>query len=63
MRLFTAIALPETILEELDGLVRRLRRVARLRWSPIGNLHVTTKFIGEWPAERLDELVAALGRV
>lgn len=34
--------------------------LARVRWSMPENLHVTTKFIGEWPAERLDELKARL---
>jgi 2'-5' RNA ligase len=32
-----------------------------LKWSPVDNLHVTTKFIGEWPEDRLSELVDALG--
>ena len=27
------------------------------------NLHITTKFIGEWPESGLDELKQALGRV
>ena len=33
-----------------------LRREALINWSPLDNLHVTTKFIGEWPKERLGEL-------
>lgn len=63
MRLFTGIDLPETIRERLDVLVSRLRATAHVKWSPIYNLHITTKFIGEWPRERLDELAAKLKSV
>jgi len=31
-----------------------------LSWSPVSNLHITTKFIGEWPEPRLHEIEAAL---
>lgn len=63
MRLFTAIDLPKTVLESLDALLRSLRPQARIRWSRLDNLHITTKFIGDWPAERLDELIAALEEI
>ena len=61
MRLFTAIDLPEAVSWSLETLLERLRPTARLRWSPVHNMHLTTKFIGEWPAERLQELTVALG--
>lgn len=60
MRLFTAIDLPEDVRDRLAALIGRLRPSARLKWSVATNLHITTKFIGEWPADRLPELVAAL---
>ena len=60
MRLFTGIELPAEIKHQLTRLLDTLRPTARIKWSPVGNLHVTTKFIGEWPDERVDELVAAL---
>jgi 2'-5' RNA ligase len=60
MRLFTAIDLPAEVVRNLESLLARLRPVARVRWSPLANLHITTRFIGEWPAERLPELEAAL---
>jgi 2'-5' RNA ligase len=44
----------------LRALVDRLRPLAKLAWSPAEKLHVTTKFIGEWPEERLGELGRAL---
>ncbi len=63
MRLFTAIDLPVAITDKLSALVVRLRPEARIHWSPTGNLHITTKFIGELPEQRLGELAAALRRL
>ena len=60
MRLFTALDLPARPAAELESLVERFRPLAALRWSVAANLHITTKFIGEWPEARLDELKAAL---
>lgn len=60
MRLFTAIDLPDTILEQLGRFLESMRRHARLRWSRVENLHLTTRFIGEWPEERLKELLDTL---
>jgi 2'-5' RNA ligase len=63
MRLFTGIDLPNEIKERLDVLISHLRNTAHVRWSPAYNLHVTTKFIGEWPADRLQELIDRLGAI
>ena len=63
MRLFTGLDLPASIKEDLARLVDRLRPEARIRWSKAGNLHITTKFIGEWPRERLAELEERLATV
>lgn len=63
MRLFVAVNLPPEILDSLDRLLRRLRPTARIKWSPTANMHITTKFVGEWPADRLDELVQALNGI
>jgi RNA 2',3'-cyclic 3'-phosphodiesterase len=60
MRLFTAIDLPQEILLRLERLVTALRPEALIKWSPLDNLHITTKFIGEWPEARLGELNAVL---
>jgi 2'-5' RNA ligase len=60
MRLFTGLDLPVEVVGNLEELLRRLKPTARIHWSPPANLHVTTKFIGEWPEERLGELTAAL---
>jgi len=63
LRLFTGIAAPPEINSALDGFVRRLKPLAPLRWSPASNFHITTKFIGAWAEERLDELKSALKRI
>jgi 2'-5' RNA ligase len=56
MRLFTAIDLPAEVKQHLAELIDRLRPTAPWRWSPVENLHITTKFIGEWPEARLAEM-------
>ena len=60
MRLFTGLDLPATVAGNLAELIGRLRPMARIQWSVPENLHITTKFIGEFPEERLPELKAAL---
>jgi 2'-5' RNA ligase len=63
MRLFTAIDLPAEMLDKLGEFLARLKPLAKLRWSAVGNLHITTKFIGEWPESGIGEMRTALGAV
>jgi RNA 2',3'-cyclic 3'-phosphodiesterase len=63
MRLFTGIHLPREVAGSLAQLIGKLRPHARIHWSPPENLHITTKFIGEWPEPRVGEVEAALGRL
>ncbi len=63
MRLFVAIDIPAEIKDALRCFMARLRPAAKIGWSPVDNLHVTTKFIGEWPEPRLDEMKSALESV
>ena len=60
MRLFTGIAIAPRVLDNLARVLQELRPLAPLKWSPAENLHITSKFIGAWPEERLAELQAAL---
>ncbi len=60
MRLFTAIDIPEEVRERLRVLLERWKPLARIHWSPVEKLHITTKFIGEWPEPRLEDLKQAL---
>lgn len=69
MRLFCGIEIPSGVKAGLGALTDRLRPLTRLHgletlaWSPTENLHVTTKFIGEWPEARVDQITGALTRV
>ncbi len=63
MRLFTGFDIPAEIVAALDQLIDQIRPTARIKWSPPANLHITTRFIGEWPEERLPDLLAALNRI
>jgi len=63
MRLFTALDISEEVRGRLRAAVGRWKPLAKISWSPIDNLHVTTKFIGEWPEARLEELKKALAAV
>lgn len=63
MRLFTALELNPKVVTQLTELVRRLRRYNGIRWVHPLNMHVTLKYIGEWPGERLAEIVHACGKV
>ena len=61
MRLFIGIDLTPEVIRSLEELLQRLKPAAQINWSPPRNLHITTKFVGEWPEERLAELKSVLG--
>jgi 2'-5' RNA ligase len=63
MRLFTGIAIAPHVLDNLARALKELRPLAALNWSPLENLHITSKFIGAWPEERLKELENVLAQI
>jgi len=63
MRLFVALDLPYEMRRNLELLLHLLKPLARVQWSPVANLHLTTKFIGDFPEERLDKLNSALAAI
>lgn len=63
MRLFTGIAIDPAVLSNLEQVLRELRPLAPLNWSPVENLHITTRFIGKWPEQELGEMKHALEEV
>jgi 2'-5' RNA ligase len=63
LRLFTAIDIPAEVKARLAALLDRLRPLAKLHWIPVEKLHITTKFIGEWPEDRLGDLKKTLAGV
>lgn len=63
MRLFLALDVPYEMRRNLELLLKLLQPTAAISWSPLSNLHITTKFIGMWPIDRFDELKDALPQV
>ncbi len=61
MRLFIALDIDSGIRGRIAQFMDGVRGFAPdARWVSAESLHITLKFIGEWPAERLDELKRAL---
>src|SRR5712692_8778884 len=63
VRLFTAIDISEEVRAALRALLDKLRPLAKLGWVSPEKLHITTKFIGEWPEARLGEIHAAVCKI
>jgi RNA 2',3'-cyclic 3'-phosphodiesterase len=61
MRLFAAVPVPEPAREQILKLLRRLREGGwPVRWVHDEGLHMTLKFFGEVPGDRLDVIGEAL---
>ena len=64
MRLFIAIEIPEQIRSVYAALLKEFRQVApHAKWVRAEYLHVTLKFLGETPPEKLEKLQGALAEV
>lgn len=64
MRLFVALAISEPLRGKLDALIQALRAADPApRWVNSRNLHITLKFIGEAPSEKLPQICEALKTV
>jgi RNA 2',3'-cyclic 3'-phosphodiesterase len=64
MRLFVALDIDSVIRAKMAQFMDGVRGFAPdARWVSAESLHITLKFIGEWPAERLDELKRTLATV
>jgi len=63
VRAFLAVALPPEARACASQAVEELRRAlhADVRWVPPENHHLTLKFLGEIPEDRIDALVARAG--
>jgi len=61
MRLFVALDIDAPIRGRIAQFMDGVRGFAPdARWVSAESLHITLKFIGEWPAERLEEVKRAL---
>lgn len=63
MRLFTGLSLPPHALEPVLALQNELRPLLNLVWTKPEKLHITTKFIGEWPESGARDLQRALSGI
>lgn len=61
MRIFIAIDITPAIRESIRALLAELKQTeARIRWSRPESLHITLKFLGEVPAQRIGDVKAGL---
>ena len=64
MRVFVALDIPEAVRASIGALISRLRPTCRAaRWVRIEGAHVTLKFIGEIPPEKIEPIKASLARI
>ena len=57
VRTFVAVEMPETVRQQFRDVQAELRRAeAHVKWVEPHNIHVTLKFLGEIPEERLEGL-------
>lgn len=67
MRCFTALQLSANVRAHLEGVIDRLRPLRSLNdaisWTKPENLHITLKFLGEIPDDRVADLANAFRRL
>lgn len=62
MRLFFAIDFPEPVKEQLDSDLSQLRKkYPDFKWVRKQSMHLTLKFLGEIPRQKVNEIVAKAG--
>jgi 2'-5' RNA ligase len=61
MRLFVALEIPEAVRENLAAIQKTFSsKGSQVRWVPPQNFHVTLKFIGSVPTEKVQAIIEAL---
>jgi 2'-5' RNA ligase len=64
VRLFVALQIPSSVRENLALTIQQMRSIApQAKWVRPENLHVTLKFLGETPPEKLDALRNTLAAI
>lgn len=65
IRCFIAIELPPEVLRVLEDLQGRLGkgREQAAKWVPAGGIHLTLKFLGDVPSDRMPLIASVMGRV
>src|SRR5687768_1472348 len=62
-RLFVGLRLPKRLMLQFGIYVAKLQSASGLqdvRWTPVRDLHITLKFIGDVPREKVRELARAM---
>ena len=63
IRTFVCIEIPDSIKQRLEDLENQLRRVdAQVSWVKPSNVHLTLKFLGGVPVDRIDSVAEAAER-
>ena len=66
LRLFVAIPMPETVRNEIIGVQQELQRLVSrdaVRWTKPEQFHLTLRFLGDVPVERVSALQEAVNAV
>ena len=64
MRVFVALDIPEEVRAAIGALIEKLRPTSKIaRWVRIEGVHVTLKFIGEVPPEKIEPIKASLSKI
>ena len=64
MRVFVALDIPDAVRRALADLVRRLEPACRgARWARVEGIHITLKFIGETPPEKVQRIREELSSI
>ncbi len=63
MRLFVGIPIPDNLRRKIYGVYRVLEDVQGVKTVEEENLHITLKFIGEFPEHRLQDVFNALSKI
>lgn len=64
MRLFVALELPPEVRKNFATLIRELHALLpEVRWTPVKNIHLTLKFLGEVSVDSLATIRGALKKV
>jgi 2'-5' RNA ligase len=64
VRIFVALDVPEAVRAALTGLSDRLKKICpSARWVRLEGVHITLKFIGEAPPDKLEQIGSALGDI
>ncbi|HWL65082.1 MAG TPA: RNA 2',3'-cyclic phosphodiesterase, partial [Actinomycetota bacterium] len=64
IRTFIAVDIPEGLLQTLDAAIVALKsRWPHARWAPVGNQHVTLRFLGPTPVDQLPAITETVAGI